>query len=74
MRAPERYLQVIFPGGDGAIYLAESVKWDRRAGTLTLERSRRSSVFEHWGSSLQITAWRWVDGSVRDRTWRLKSR
>ena len=72
--APERYLQVIFPGGDCAIYLAESVKWDRRAGNLTLERSARSSVFERWGSSLQVTAWRWVDGSVRDRTWRLKSR
>ena len=63
MRAPERYLQVIFPGGDCAIYLAESVKWDRRAGTLTLERPGHS-VLDHWGADIQVTAWRWVDGSM----------
>ena len=72
MRPLERCLQVIFPGGDCAIYLAESVKWDRRAGTLTLERPGRS-VLEHWGGSVQVEAWRWVDGSIRDRTWRVKT-
>ena len=73
MRGPKGGEQVVFPGGACAIYRAESVSWDRRTGTLTLERSGRSPVFEHWGSSLQVTAWRWVDGSVRDRTWRVKT-
>ena len=66
-------VQVVFPGGTCAIYRAESVSWDRRTGTLTLKHSGRSSVFEHWGASLQVTAWRWVDGSIRDRTWRVKT-
>ena len=68
-----RDLQVIFPEGGCAIYRAESVNWDRRTGTLTLQRTGRS-VLDHWGADLQVVAWRWVDGSVRDRIWRLKSR
>ena len=73
MRGPKGGVQVVFSGGEFAIYRAESVNWDRRTGTLTLERSGRSSVFEHWGASLQVVAWRWVDGSIRVRTWRVKT-
>ena len=72
MRGPKGGVQVVFPGEECAIYRADSVNWDRRTGTWTLQRTVQS-VLDHWGADLQVVVWRWVDGSVRDRTWRVKT-
>lgn len=63
---------MVFPRGECAIYRAESVSWNRRTGTLTLNRPGRTAS-EHWRSDLQVVAWGWVDESIRDRTWKLKT-
>ena len=39
MRGPKGGVQVVFPGGECAIYRVESVNWDRRTGTLTLQQT-----------------------------------